>query len=227
MSGDKNSFKYKFTEEKNKIKQMDTKHKISYFKSYYLAPVLVILVAIACLAWFIYDTQITNSKIYYSGVLIAVNISEEGSDFLTYEFDDVSKHTRKYKSYLYDELYIPQSEDRTKVEGTDYVDIVLGESIAAGEFNYFLIDEDMIDHYDNMNFFEDIKDIADTYNIPESDRYIGKDGNIIAVKLSDDICSRLGLEAWNVGVYYAVIHNSDEYVNDKLFRDRLFGVLID
>lgn len=222
MVFDKN-FKDVMGEEKDKIKGMDFKHKLSYFKSYYLAPVLIIAAIIVIAFLIIYDTQINNVRVYYSGVTIAVDISEEGKKYLSTDFDEVAEHKRKYKAFIYDEIYIPQSDDRTKVDGLDYVDLVLGESIAGGEFNYFIIDEDMIDHYDSMNFFNDIKEIADAYNISQNDRYIGKDGNVVAVRLNEDICAKLGLKAWDVCPYYAQIHPSGEAINDEIFLDRLLG----
>lgn len=218
------TFKKKFIAEKDKVKKMNFKHKMSYFKSYYLGPVIAVVGALVIIGLIIYDTQIANIRVYYSGVLIAVDANEETIKYMSEEFDEVATHSRKEQAFLYDELYIPQSEDRTRVDGLDYVDLALAESVASGEFNYFLIDEDMIDHYDSMNFFNDISDLAQIYEIPENDRYIGHDGEVVAVKLNDDICDRLGLKAWDVAVYYAQIHSSDDPSNDKLFWDRLFRI---
>ena len=107
----------------------------------------------------------------------------------------------------------------------------------AGYYDYFFIDAKYIDHYIDLDCFKDIGSYADKYNIPEEDRYWyvsesvkestpeGEEakGDIEAIKLSDEVCEKIGVQSLTgEGVYVVLIINDKTQETDDAFMAHIF-----
>ena len=201
-----------------KMKAMDKKKRMDYFKSYYLKTVLFILFLLVCLGWFLYDGFFSRHNTVFTGGLVACQISEEGRLYLTDEFlEFVDGIPGEDEILLVDDLWIAFSEE--DVEQHLSMDPAIAANLAAGDFNYLLIDGAMIEQYGNMNAFASVDYYAEIMELSDEDVFYTRDGDMVAIKLPDYAIDKCGLEPVTDSIYIAFVDvNRDMGMEDRLLN---------
>ncbi len=203
VNEDGNSRKRWLSAEREKIAAMDRKQRLRYFKDYYLMPALVIVIAIFCIVWFLYDAFFARKNVLYTGALVGCQVSDEGKKYLTDGFLDViGGRPGKDTILLSEDLWIIFSEE--DAENYQAADSNIYVNIAAGDFDYMLIDGAVIGQYASLDAFADLGEYVRRYQIAEEDIY-SQDGKAIAVKLSDEAEEQACITSFSGEVYLVIV----------------------
>lgn len=201
---DENSWKWKLHCEKEKIAAMDRKQRRAYFKAYYLVPTVVAALVFVCIVWFLYDAFFSRKQVLYTGALVGCEVSDEGKKYLTEEFLEViGGKAGKDTVVLSEDLWITFCED--DVENYQAADSNIYVNIAAGDFNYMLIDGAVIGQYASLDAFADLGEYIERYQIPEEAIFYMQDGKAAAVKLTDHAMRQAGITSISGEVYLAIV----------------------
>lgn len=217
---EENSLKEKIKNEIEKIAAMDGKQKLSYFKTYYLIPTIIVVFLLACLVSFLFDAVFARKQILYSGGICSCTVSEEGKRILTEDFWDELNGTKRQEVVLSDDLILSYTEaDAYNNQSTD---AALFTFLATGEFHYLLMDTQIVRHIVEMNAFVDISEQAKKYDISTEDCIRNEDGEPVAMKLPKELCEKLGVSGNTGDVYLAFVYiKGSSAINDK-FTEYLF-----
>lgn len=234
---DEHTVKGKIEAEKETFKSLSFKEKVGFIKDYYLLKIILGALVGFFALWFLYDAFLAKKEMLYSGGLLLCAVTDEGREYLTNDyFDKIATKKRKQQVNLSEDLTMSLVEGQ-EVKPDPTQDQNLFAYIVAGYYDYFFIDAKYIDHYIELDCFKDIGSYADKYNIPEEDRYYyvsesakeglaeGEEGvaDIEAIKLSDEICEKIGVYSLTgEGVYVALIVNDKPQESDDTFMDYIF-----
>ena len=234
---DEHTVKGKIEAEKQTFKSLSLKEKIDFIRDYYLLKIILGALVGFFALWFLYDAFIAKKEMLYSGGLLLCIVNDEGRKYLTDDFfDEIATKKRKQQVNLSEDLTMTLVEGQ-EVKPDPSQDQYLFPSIVAGYYDYFFIDAKYIDHYMDLDCFKDIGSYADFYNIPEEDRYFyvsesAKEGltegeeavaDIEAIKLSDEICEKIGVSSLTgEGVYVVLIVNDKPKERDDAFMAHIF-----
>lgn len=126
--------------QRQKFKTMTRQQKLSYIRTYYLAPGIVVFLVLVFALWFFLETVVLHKDVLVAGCTINVKITDETYDKLTdgllsYLGGDSAKEVAN----LSKDNYVDYDSDEV-MEG--YMDqTMLFTQIAAGEFSYMVVDE--------------------------------------------------------------------------------------
>ena len=212
--------KEKLLAEINKIREMDTEHKISYFKTYYLKWTCVALFLVLCLIWFLLDA-FSSANIAYAGGECMVTVTDEGKKALTQDFASFMGLKNEDSVYLSEDLILSYAEgDEYNNQSTD---VALYTYMVAGDYQYMLMDESVAEHIASMDAFISIENLAKKYELPLSDSIYRPDDNgkevAVAVKLPATICNKYGIKGNTGDVYIAFVYmKNDTDLNEILLQ---------
>lgn len=214
-----NSLKRRLSDEKEKISAMDRTQKRRYFKDYYLVPTVIAVFVIFCIIWFLYDAWFARKNVLYTGALVGCQVSDEGKQYLTEGFLEViGGRAGKDEVVLSEDLWITFSdEDLDKYQAADsnlYV------NIAAGDFDYMLIDGAVIGQYASLDAFADLEEYVRRYQIAEEDIFT-QDGKAVAVKLSDEAEQQAGIASFSGEVYLVIVDIKRNTLYEELLMEYL------
>ncbi len=213
---DEITWKKKLVDEKEKIAAMDKKQKWSYYKTYYLVPTVVTAFVMVCIIWFLYDAVFSRKNVLYTGALVGCQVSDAGRDYLTEGFREVlGGRQGKDSVILSEDLWIAFSEE--DVKNYQSMDSSLYVNIAAGDFNYMLIDGAMVNQYAELNALADLSGYVHTYRIAEEDLFLTEDDEVVAIKLSADAVERMEITSLTGEVYLAIVDVKRNIPYDELF----------
>ena len=248
---DEHTVSGKIQAEKETIKALTFKEKLVFFKDYYLGKTIIVVVVAIFALWFLYDAFIGKKDIVYSGGLLYCEVTDEGRALLTHDLlNEMVPITVKQKKEvnLSDDLSLDFVEGEHEVVADASQDQMLASMIMIGSYDYFFIDAKLIDHYEQLDCYKDLTEYVELYNISEEDVYYsipedtdeeesdngekesedaetapGEDGTYInAIKLSDEICEKIGVSSRSgEGVYLTLVLN-DKEDRDKVFMSYLF-----
>ena len=89
------TFKENIQNEKNKWNNMNWKQRFSYFKTYYMIPLIVILIIISVIVYLILQTLVFGKDIIMAGVVANFDLSDEAIESVeTGYMDFVDGNTR-------------------------------------------------------------------------------------------------------------------------------------
>ena len=245
---DEHTLKGKLEAEKETIKGLTFQEKLVFFKDYYLGKVIIIVIVSIFALWFLYDAFLGKKEMIYSGGLLYCNVSEEGMEYLTDGLldkmsGDIIEKTilkRKKECNLSDDLSLDFNEETHEVEADLSQEELLWPMIMAGYYDYFLIDAKLLEHYEHLDCYKDITEYANKYSISEEDCYfaypdpedetsaegkiLNENGQYInAVRLSDEVCEKIGVSSYSgEGVYLVLILNSKDKAVDDTFMEYIF-----
>lgn len=149
--------------EKNKISQMDKNQKWDYFKTYYMAKTIALVVVIVLLTWFIKDTFF-QKKIANSGCVYGVELTDEEKIKLTegyLDYYDIDK--RRYCAYISTDNMFEATEQ--KMDASTH-EMALFAQIAAHEIYYLILDEENFYRLANGGVYASLDDIF-TEGLPD------------------------------------------------------------
>lgn len=198
-----NSLKRRLSDEKEKISAMDRTQKRRYFKDYYLVPTVIAVFVIFCIIWFLYDALFARKNVLYTGALVGCQVSDEGKQYLTERFLEViGGRAGKDEVVLSEDLWITFSDE--DLEKYQAADSNLYVNIAAGDFDYMLIDGAVIGQYAAMDVYADLGEYVRKYQISEDDIYL-RDGKAVAVKLPKEAEEQAGITSFSDEVYLVIV----------------------
>lgn len=219
VNEDGNSRKRLLSVEREKIAAMDRKQKLRYFKDYYLMPALVVIIAIFCVLWFLFDAFFSRKNVLYTGALVGCEVTDEGKEYLTEGFLEViGGRSGKDTILLSEDLWIIFSEE--DAESYQAADSNIYVNIAAGDFDYMLIDGTVIGQYASLDAFADLEEYVRRYQIAEEDIYT-QDGKAIAVKLSDEAEQQAGIASFSGEVYLVIVDIKRNTLYEELLMEYL------
>lgn len=212
--------KEKLLAEINKIREMDTEHKISYFKTYYLKWTCVALFLVLCLIWFLLDA-FSSANIAYAGGECMVTVTDEGKKALTQDFASFIGLKNEDSVYLSEDLILSYAEgDEYNNQSTD---VALYTYMVAGDYQYMLMDESVAEHIATMDAFINIESLAKKCELPLSDA-IYRSNELgeavpVAVKLPATICDKYGIKGVTGDVYLAFVYmKKDTGLNESFLQ---------
>lgn len=219
VNEDGNSRKRILSVEREKIAAMDREQRLRYFKDYYLMPSLIIVLILFCIIWFLYDALFSRKNVLYTGALVGCEVSDEGKEYLTEGFLEViGGRAGKDTILLSENLWIIFSEEDT--ESYQVADSNIYVNIAAGDFDYMLIDGAAIEQYASLDAFADLEEYIGRYQISEEDIYT-QDGKAIAVKLSDEAEQQAGITSFSGEVYLVIVDIKRNTAYEELLMEYL------
>lgn len=144
--------------EAEKFRQMNSKEKWEYFKSYYLVQTIVGFILLVLAALFIHDMKLSNREVLASGCFVNVEIDGDGFLFLTDEYLDFCGKSAKEAISL---LSIDNTLDfmpENPLDKNSY-EMALTTQMAAGEFQYMVLDEAAWEHLKQTDTYADLTQI--------------------------------------------------------------------
>ncbi|MCF0127180.1 MAG: hypothetical protein HUJ70_01365 [Pseudobutyrivibrio sp.] len=207
--------------ELNKMKEMDTQTRLEYFKLYYLKWTILFVFLLICFIWLLKDVFWGREDIAYAGGLCHVTVSDEGKTILTVDAKTALELGKKQVVCLTEDLMLSYAE------GEEYndqsTDVILFTYMAAGEYQYLLMDESVAQHIVNMDGFVSVEELALDFGIPKEDLLSDTDGFKTAFRIPKEVCENLGIHGETGDVYIGfVIKNSNDDLNKK-FLTLLMG----
>lgn len=210
-----------FKEEIEKISKMDTQRKISYFKSYYLVPTVIILFLLMCFVSFLMEGFILRKEPIYSGGICSVSVSDEGREYLTTGFFEKLNGGKKEEVLLSEDLTLNFAEgDEYNYQASN---AALYTFLVARDYNYLLMDGNVVEHIVDMDAFIDISDMVADYMDADTKCIYDKAGKLVAISLSDEVLKRAGISSMSGEVYFSIAYTGDDNSKDILFIDYLLG----
>lgn len=215
------SLKEKIEVELNKVKQMNRTQKISYFKTYYMVPCIVVIVVIALAIWFIADTVFQKKNVSF-GVVYNVNISDETETLLTdgymerYGYDSKKCMTAISRDNLFDGT--AQQMDAYSSQ------MALFAQIAAGEVHYLIVDKSMLDVMQTGGIFASVDEVL------SDEMYKNVQDSVVILSDEDgkeyvgaiDLCKLKIVPDCDNGAYLCISVSTP----DEQYPDRLVGLLL-
>lgn len=207
-------------EELEKVKKMNGKQKWSYYKTYYLGPTIVIIILILCLAWFLYDSIISNKKILYSGGIMGVDITEEGRSYLSDEYlNYLGGNPKKEMIALSADNFLTVSEEEAL--NADGMDMALYAQISVGEYDYFVMSKGTLEKYKAFEIYVDPTNLCKEVGIEEDKIVIDEESKLpMAIDITDICGDKIGASEEYYLVFVNVKNVPEE---DKRFLEYLLG----
>lgn len=140
--------------EQEKLKDKPLKYKLAYFWEYYKIHTIVTVIAIVLIATMIRDIRSNKDYAFYATLInsTGADVSELASEFETVQQVD----TKKYQVFLDTSLnYQLDSMDTLTMATTQKI----LATIAAGELDVMVSDEDTINHFAKNDAFCDLKQV--------------------------------------------------------------------
>lgn len=178
-------------EELAKVKSMNGKQRWSYYKSYYLAPTIIGLFVVACLAWFLYDAVLSRKQIIYSGGVIGVGITDEGLEYLSDGYLTYLGGNPKKQMIAVTKDNFLTVEDEAQY-GDQSMDMALYTQIAVGEYDFFIMGKGALENYAGFDCYLDPSNVAATLGI--EDRLVCPEDSDVpyALDITDIAAEKLG-----------------------------------
>lgn len=180
----------------------------------FFVPILIILFFVFALSQCSYGTVTDFSLLHISG---ARDVS--GDEFVDALKNDVDINSQKEDpSIEFLHIYVPDNS-------VDMMELGVLEQIqtelVSGKSTLFVVDKETIYSYKDDEFFYDLTEIADSFGIPEENRYIGPSGEVCAISVdSNRYLSQNSLQCDSL--YVAV---RDHGPDDKEEYENAFKVL--
>ena len=142
--------------EYNKIREMDSKKRIEYFKTYYLTATIVTLICLALFAWFVKDTFFQPEPVCM-GCAYGVELTDEQRYALTDGYMDYYGYNpRKCAAYVSTDNMFEGTEQQMDANGQE---MALFAQIAAGQIYYLILDEYTLNLYINGGVYAGLDEV--------------------------------------------------------------------
>ncbi|MBO4926925.1 MAG: hypothetical protein J5379_01565 [Clostridiales bacterium] len=213
------SLKNKIEKEKETFSKLDAKQKRSYFIDYYLLKILIIIALIVAVVWFAKDA-FANAKTIYTGCSVGVDVSEQGTKYLTDDFlQSIGIDTKKKKAQFGgDVLLVPQTSDNVD---DMTIEMAFVSQVNADMYQYVLITPEQFEHFTQYDFYLDITDISEEEKYASLEFVKDSFGHMAAIKLPDSVIDKL--ETSQEEVYLCFVYSKDPSELNLKFIDYIFG----
>lgn len=176
--------------ERAKFASMTMEQKLNYIKTYYLAPIIIVILAFILIVWGILEIFVLNKVVIMDGCTINVRLTDETKEYLTDGFlEYLNGDTKKEVVHLNSDNYVDYSEDEDAPFGQSmggYTDqTMLFTQIAAGEFSYMIIDESALINIGDSGYFAYLEDVLDSDILDKCQIYYDDSERAIGINLKD------------------------------------------
>ena len=146
----------KLSKEKDKVSGMNKEQKWEYFKAYYLAKTICVVIAIILLIWFVNDT-ILQKKVVSAGCVYNVPVSDDAKEALTIGFLDYYHYDKnKYEAFVsIDNMF----EDTEQKMDANAQEMALITQASAGEIHYLILDRNNFDRYASGGIYASLDEL--------------------------------------------------------------------
>ncbi len=175
----------------NKVKAMDNKKRWEYFKTYYLAKTVIAFIVFGLLLHLAYSIWLGCRDVLASGCFINVEISEEGTSFLTNEYVNFCGKTDKEAVANVSLGNTFSFFNENPLDNSSY-EMALLTQINAGEYQYMILDEMGLERFAQLDIYVDLEEmLTDMQKENLDDRIVyqslpeREDDTASAIRLSD------------------------------------------
>lgn len=148
------TFKENIENEKKKWKNMNGKQRLSYFKSYYLVPLIVAIVIIAVVVDILLQTVILKKDIIMSGIVFNHELSDEAIEAFEHDYIEfVDANPKKEQAGI---SFNPVSEE-------DYTSLmVVQTSVGARTLDFVIVDKMAYEVLNGSMFYANLEEVIDS-----------------------------------------------------------------
>ena len=214
----KNRIKNFFSEEKEKLSKLSGKQKARYLADYYLPGVIGLIVFIACFSWYVSDIY-KSKQLVLSGGLINCPVSEEGIEYSTKGYAEWAKLGKKRASLVDTDLKVDSSQEYD----IQTIQNAFIAQVAAGYFDYLLVDEAAIEFYSELDFFVPVTDVIADLSYFDSDGLYFYNGIPVGIKMTDEVKGKLGITDEN-SYYIVYVGIGSDIAKNKQYTEYLFDI---
>lgn len=158
------SFTDRIKSEYNKMREMDSKKRLEYYKTYYLKLTIIVLIGIVLFAWFIKDTFFQKEMVCV-GCAYGVELTDEQIYALTDGYlDYYGYNPQKCDAYLSTDNMFEGTEQQMDANGQE---MALFAQIAAGQIYYLILDEYTLNLYINGGIYAGLDEALPADKIDE------------------------------------------------------------
>lgn len=145
--------------EKEKWSNMNTKQRFSYFQTYYLKWVIIIVIVLVGIISMIASVvRNATTENLFEGAMVNTFISDEGQNYLISGYEEHLGATRKQKVYLNDAMTI--SMDLNDLDQYMYANrIKLMSLMAAQEIDYLILTEETFYNLEVGGTYADLREV--------------------------------------------------------------------
>lgn len=215
---DSDQVKETVTTEETKKQPMTFKQKLEYFKDYYLIKVILIILALVFVGLFIKDA-IKNSKTIYTGGTVGFDLYEDKNSFLTDGFINYLGDGYKGKTAKFggNALLVPEGQEYDK----NSIETAFVAQVNAGMYNYLFMTKKQFEYFEEVDFYQDISYLQNDPKYADIDFVTGITGETVAIRLSENVLTKLGLSDSDIYLVFAIKKDQDD-LNAK-FVDYLYS----
>ena len=147
------TFKENIQNEKNKWNNMNWKQRFSYFKTYYMIPLIVILIIISVIVYLILQTLVFRKDIIMAGVVANFDLSDEAIESVeTGYMDFVDGNTRK-ECVNYYSIFVSE---------VDYNSIMaIDTRIASSTIDFMIVDKEVYELLNGRSAYANLENVLD------------------------------------------------------------------
>ena len=220
-------FKEGLRKEKEKLAQMDARHKWDYYCTYYLKGTVIGIIVLICVISFIRSYIKNGREVLMEGYMLNVKGSEE---LYTLMEDGYFEHRegdeKKQQVYLTKEQTMNLDEDGTLQDTTSYyLEQAIVAEVTGQELDYMFTDRLSFQRLCQMSAFMDLREILTEDQLTDwADclvYYTDEDGNTapVALDLTDsDFAAEYEMVSNDGKIYFEILVNSErtEWIQDFL-----------
>ena len=146
------TFKENIQNEKNKWNNMNWKQRFSYFKTYYMIPLIVILIIISVIVYLILQTLVFGKDIIMAGVVANFDLSDEAIESVeTGYMDFVDGNTRK-DCVNYYSIFVSE-EDYNSIMAID-------TRIASSTIDFMIVDKEVYELLNGRSAYANLENVS-------------------------------------------------------------------
>ncbi len=192
--------------EKQKLSEMTLKEKFQYLKTYYLAKTIIALVAISFVVYLGYSMLAPKSETILYGAIINYTLSEEKAESVQNDFTDHLELDPKKSNILLDtSFYLGNNEEVSQYTMSSQQK--LSTYIFAGEIDFIIAPESVMNSYASLGYLEKLTNI-----LPTDLNNDLKDSMYYSTSTEDPIKSAYGVYIDNSDIYEHIGNDTDKPV---------------
>ena len=164
-----------FREEREQIKHAPLSKRIEYFKDYYLVPVLIVIAAVVFAIFLVASVLFKKQEVLYVSMVNFADLGEAEANLVA-PFEQSHINTKKEEIIVDRSTSISTERGETNFVKYNYEsEQKLLTLVLAGEIDLFVSGEDVVEHYAEQDWFDDLGTILDRTVLEGLD----DDGNIL------------------------------------------------
>ncbi len=164
-----------FREEREQIKHAPLSKRIEYFKDYYLVPVLIVIAAVVFAIFLVTSVLFKKQEVLYVSMVNFADLGEAEANLVA-PFEQSHINTKKEEIIVDRSTSISTERGETNFVKYNYEsEQKLLTLVLAGEIDLFVSGEDVVEHYAEQDWFDDLGTILDRTVLEGLD----DDGNIL------------------------------------------------